>query len=96
MTALSFTILMLGEGNGIRRSMLPETSLLSSVWINIKSLGRLYLILLHKKLPFMLLAAFFTSFVPNEWKLLKWDKYQALMMFGALFLLTEIYHWPIA
>lgn len=96
MTALSFTILMLGEGNGIRRSMLPETSLLSSVWINIKSLGRLYLILLPKKLPFMLLAAFFTSFVPNEWKLLKWDKYQALMMFGALFLLTAIYHWPIA
>ena len=96
MTSISFLILMMGEGNSIRRSMLPDTSLFASVWVNIKSLGKLYLILLPKKLPFMLLAAFFTSFIPNEWKFIKWDKYQALMIFAGLFLLTALYHWPIA
>lgn len=93
---LSFTILMLGDGNVVRKSMLPEPSFVKSLWINVKSLGRLYLILIPSKLLWMIPGALIASLVPDSWKFIKWNKQQALMIFAGLFILTFLYHWPIA
>lgn len=94
--ALSFTLLVVGPGNDIRRSMLPEVSVLSSIWINIKSIIKLYLFKLPVKLPFMILAAWLVSMVPNQWKLIRLNREQLVLLYLAMFGLLVLYHWPIA
>ena len=92
---IAFGLLYAGRGNDIRISQLPDVGLIEALWINLKSVIKIYLFHVPNKLLVWLSIGIVSYFLADQFQL-KLKKVSPRLLFISLPIVTFIYHYPIA
>lgn len=93
---VGLTILLLGPGNDTRINELNQPSILGSVWINMKSLIKIYLFYFPSKIIAFSIIAMLANVIGQQHQSSLINRKQVILVLLTMLSATFIYHLPIA